>query len=745
MSPKLDVAATCLYIYCRQEKKPYMMIDFSDQLSINVFTLGAVYIQPVYNTAAKLIKGMKRDWILTGRRPSGICGAALFIAAHMHGIERSKQDIIAVVHIGWSTVERRDIIAVVHIGWSTVERRVREFANTSFGDLTVEEFDEKGIAMDREKGAPQGEGGTVGMEMVVTSRPRVGSCEHVAAGIEIFVNNMCRECFSAYFDLSGGIMENAADPPSFQRNIRKELAEKMKADQLAKDAGEQEDVAMSTTEAEKQGLREMDEVEKQGLREMDEVLARTDLADAIPRVASGKPGPLAFDKGVASGKPGPLAFNGAEAQAGAEASQKSGSVAEGSGPSTSAPSAPTAAAAAAAELEITTNPAQACAVAEKEGYEATAELEIITNPAQACAVGEKEGYEATVGNRPRTVADLKRARLAEKGGGDGDKAASSDKDTGADGVKRLKAAGESSKGDGEKEAGEEEEQEASKGTSQAIIAVVEQEDTLSDIDDEDIGTYLASKDEAELKEVVWTEMNKHWLEKQASKLAAASFEAANGGHAERVKRSHKRNNAATPTPMDWLEKQAIKLAAAAFEAANGGPVEKVKRNYKRNNAAAPAAENAQEAARLMLEEKKLSNKINYNVLKNLFAEDGDEEGGEGAKDPGDGGAGVGAGSGGVRMRSGSRSNLAEEAASAFNMDAGPSGVSAALKLRANRRAAEREKGDAKYTKALEEEERRRGGGSLGGLGGDFLGALSYAKTNGTPGGRARPAGAGFRR
>ena len=38
--PGCQVAATCLYIACRQEKKPYMLIDFSDHLSVNVFVLG---------------------------------------------------------------------------------------------------------------------------------------------------------------------------------------------------------------------------------------------------------------------------------------------------------------------------------------------------------------------------------------------------------------------------------------------------------------------------------------------------------------------------------------------------------------------------------------------------------------------------------------------------------------------------------------------------------------------------------
>lgn len=57
----------------------------------------------------------------TGRRPSGICGAALFIAAHIHGFERSKKDIVAVVHICEATLKKRLI----------------EFEKTESGSLTV--------------------------------------------------------------------------------------------------------------------------------------------------------------------------------------------------------------------------------------------------------------------------------------------------------------------------------------------------------------------------------------------------------------------------------------------------------------------------------------------------------------------------------------------------------------------------------------------------------------------------------
>lgn len=40
-----QVAAACLYVVCRQDEKPFLLIDFSDALQVNVFTLGAVFLQ----------------------------------------------------------------------------------------------------------------------------------------------------------------------------------------------------------------------------------------------------------------------------------------------------------------------------------------------------------------------------------------------------------------------------------------------------------------------------------------------------------------------------------------------------------------------------------------------------------------------------------------------------------------------------------------------------------------------------
>lgn len=51
----------------------------------NLLGLEQEVSKAIAHTAVRLVASMKRDWIQTGRRPSGICGAALFIATHIHG------------------------------------------------------------------------------------------------------------------------------------------------------------------------------------------------------------------------------------------------------------------------------------------------------------------------------------------------------------------------------------------------------------------------------------------------------------------------------------------------------------------------------------------------------------------------------------------------------------------------------------------------------------------------------------
>lgn len=153
-----NVVAACLYIVCRQEKTPHMLLDFSEVLHSNVYSLGNTFLrlvrllnleiplidpslyigrfvarlgfgdrtQVVANTALRLVARMKRDWIQTGRRPAGICGACILISAKMHNFERSI----------------KQIIYVVRVCEATIKRRLAEFSETPSSKLTVQQFHE---------------------------------------------------------------------------------------------------------------------------------------------------------------------------------------------------------------------------------------------------------------------------------------------------------------------------------------------------------------------------------------------------------------------------------------------------------------------------------------------------------------------------------------------------------------------------------------------------------------------------
>ncbi|KAM9090703.1 transcription factor IIIB 90 kDa subunit isoform 4-T4 [Megaptera novaeangliae] len=75
-------------------------------------------------TALRLLQRMKRDWMHTGRRPSGLCGAALLVAARMHDFRRTV----------------REVISVVKVCESTLRKRLTEFEDTPTSQLTVDEF-----------------------------------------------------------------------------------------------------------------------------------------------------------------------------------------------------------------------------------------------------------------------------------------------------------------------------------------------------------------------------------------------------------------------------------------------------------------------------------------------------------------------------------------------------------------------------------------------------------------------------
>ncbi|XP_073285098.1 transcription factor IIIB 60 kDa subunit isoform X2 [Primulina huaijiensis] len=242
---KDQVEAACLYIACREKKKPYLLIEFSEYLRINVYVLGAVFLQlckllslqehpivqkpvdpslfihrfadrlfngkkpSVSRTALHIIASMKRDWMQTGRKPSGLCGAALYISALSHGFRCSKSEIIKVVHICEATLTKRLI----------------EFENTESGCLTIEEFDMKAEELEKEerlnKSHDNGLTPSGNSELL---------CEHKGSGKPPFAHGLCESCYTDFMKLSGGL-DGGSKPPAFQRAERERLMAKEAADE----------------------------------------------------------------------------------------------------------------------------------------------------------------------------------------------------------------------------------------------------------------------------------------------------------------------------------------------------------------------------------------------------------------------------------------------------------------------------------------------------------------------------------
>jgi transcription factor IIIB subunit 2 len=75
-------------------------------------------------TALRLVARMKRDWIVAGRRPAGICAAALLIASRAHGFDR----------------QNHDVTKILKVCGMTVMTRVKEFEATPAASLTLDEF-----------------------------------------------------------------------------------------------------------------------------------------------------------------------------------------------------------------------------------------------------------------------------------------------------------------------------------------------------------------------------------------------------------------------------------------------------------------------------------------------------------------------------------------------------------------------------------------------------------------------------
>ncbi|KAF7700656.1 Transcription factor IIIB 60 kDa subunit [Cucumispora dikerogammari] len=163
----LYTLSACVYLVCRLEKSPHLLMDFSVLLRINVYKIGRIFTKLVklfnleistmdpsqfiprfcqhlelkdkriINLSNRLVRRMQRDWIVTGRRPNGVCGAAILVASRVFGDPKDINEVAKVA-----------LISVV-----TIKKRLEEIKKTESASLTVKDFNE--IWIEREADPPR--------------------------------------------------------------------------------------------------------------------------------------------------------------------------------------------------------------------------------------------------------------------------------------------------------------------------------------------------------------------------------------------------------------------------------------------------------------------------------------------------------------------------------------------------------------------------------------------------------------
>jgi len=220
-----SVLAACLYIVCRQERTPHMLLDFADVLSLSVYQLGGTFLRlvrllnlemplvdpsfyigrfaarlefgertaQVANTALRLAARMKRDWILTGRRPAGVCAAALIIAARMHGFRRTETQVVR----------------IVRICEATLRKRLEEFGKTASSQLSPLEFE--GIWLEQESDPPS--------FAHIRAQPQEGTLQILPAALAIERARQARQVRLALETIAETEEEDVLTPPPSQLEV----------------------------------------------------------------------------------------------------------------------------------------------------------------------------------------------------------------------------------------------------------------------------------------------------------------------------------------------------------------------------------------------------------------------------------------------------------------------------------------------------------------------------------------------
>lgn len=153
------VAAACIYVAIRQKKiTGYLLVDVAHEIGCGTYELAAtalklteqlqevmpvidptLYIDrftdelkfgrlapEIKDTAIQIIRRFDRDWIRTGRKPSGVCGAAIMLAARIHNVD----------------VSRDTIFHCARVCSATINKRLKEISKTELAKASIHELRE---------------------------------------------------------------------------------------------------------------------------------------------------------------------------------------------------------------------------------------------------------------------------------------------------------------------------------------------------------------------------------------------------------------------------------------------------------------------------------------------------------------------------------------------------------------------------------------------------------------------------
>ncbi|KAH9586537.1 Transcription factor TFIIB [Trypanosoma melophagium] len=136
---KPAILCAALYAVCRRERTSHMIYDFSEATNENPYEILSYMRQiceatrtevPVIDPscmvhrfaeemnlgpatgavvvcALKVLRAMQDDWIACGRRPMGVCVAALLVACYMFNIPRTPDEVCGFVRLTAGTVAKR--------------------------------------------------------------------------------------------------------------------------------------------------------------------------------------------------------------------------------------------------------------------------------------------------------------------------------------------------------------------------------------------------------------------------------------------------------------------------------------------------------------------------------------------------------------------------------------------------------------------------------------------------------------